>query len=547
MLLNKYAPGIYVEEVPGGAWPITTANTAVLAMIGFVNPPKPDKVESEEAWKPWKPHKVTSWANFVNTFGELDREPAYGCLYRSILGYFNNGGAHAWVVGIPMAETVESLPQPPGEALLRNRDDQPALRLGTLAPYSEEGEITLEVKEPETGQADGGFTLVIRAGRDEQTIRNLTLGGKTKTLKNVADVLVKESNNRVKVLEVLADAVPLAAQMVPLKPKQEALARLQAEGQADTAATAAQFRAITAERVAAAEGEVSQRTGIAGLEAIDDITLLAFPDLMLLHSAHAVGDELVKHVQTAMIDHCAKMKNRFAVLDCPAKKGVADMCAWVDVTMNFDSDYAALYYPWIKVGANKVETYIPPSGHVAGVYARVDGERGVHKAPANEAVRGALDLEINVTQREQESLNPIGVNCIRSFPGRGIRIWGARTLARTRTEWTYINVRRLFSSIEEAILQGTQWAVFEPNDPILWAAIRREVGAYLTQRWREGALFGNTPEEAFYVKCDGELNTQDVRDRGYCLIEVGIAPVKPAEFIVFYVKQIRDGGSTTSE
>jgi len=160
----------------------------------------------------------------------------------------------------------------------------------------------------------------------------------------------------------------------------------------------------------------------------------------------------------------------------------------------------------------------------------------VHKAPANEVVRGATGLPIQVTRAEQASLNPVGINCIRTFPGRGIRVWGARTLS-SNASWRYINVRRLFNMVEESIENGTQWVVFEPNDPDLWARVRRDVSAFLRTAWASGALFGRTPAEAFYVKCDEELNPPAVRDLGQLIIEIGIAPVKPAEFVIFRISQ----------
>jgi phage tail sheath protein FI len=173
---------------------------------------------------------------------------------------------------------------------------------------------------------------------------------------------------------------------------------------------------------------------------------------------------------------------------------------------------------------------------MAGVYARVDGTRGVHKAPGNEIVRNCIGLEVNITKGEHDTLNPIGVNAIRSFPGRGIRIWGARTLS-SDASWRYINVRRLFNMIEESIERGTQWVVFEPNDSMLWGRLRRDVTAFLTLVWRSGALFGGAPSEAFYVKCDAETNPPAVRDVGQLVVEVGICPVKPAEFVIFRVSQ----------
>ena len=190
----------------------------------------------------------------------------------------------------------------------------------------------------------------------------------------------------------------------------------------------------------------------------------------------------------------------------------------------------------------------PPSGHMAGVWARTDGTRGVHKAPANTNIAGALDLKSRVSKGDQELLNPAGINCIRYFTGDGILVWGGRTLAAEASEFRYINVRRLTNMIKESILDGTRWAVFEPNHHPLWAALRRDVNAFLTNVWRDGALVGTTPGEAFYVKCDAETNPPEVRDAGMVVTEVGIAPVKPAEFVVFKLMQSADQPATeTSE
>lgn len=209
--------------------------------------------------------------------------------------------------------------------------------------------------------------------------------------------------------------------------------------------------------------------------------------------------------------------------------------------------YTALYFPWIvmtdPVSGKKVTQ--PPSGHMAGVWARVDGSRGVHKAPANEPVQGALDLVRRVSRGEQEVLNPAGVNCIRYFPGEGIRVWGARTKAPEASEYRYINVRRLTNMIKESVADGTRWVVFEPNDHTLWKSIRRDIGAFLTNVWRDGALLGTTPQQAFFVKCDEETNPPEVRDAGQVVTLIGIAPVKPAEFVIFKLMQSADATSET--
>jgi phage tail sheath protein FI len=247
-----------------------------------------------------------------------------------------------------------------------------------------------------------------------------------------------------------------------------------------------------------------------------------------------------------MIAHCELMGDRVAIVDAPPGLKVQDMLDW-RAKGNYDSKYAALYWPWIKVSdpASGNNILVPPCGHMAGVWARSDATRGVHKAPANEVVRGAIALETRITKGEHDLLNPQGINCIRELPGLGIRVWGARTISSDQS-WRYLNVRRLFNYVEESVLEGTQWVVFEPNDQDLWARVRRTITAFLLGVWRDGALFGATPEEAFYVKCDAENNPPDSVDAGRLICEIGIAPVKPAEFVVFRIAQY-SGGASVSE
>ena len=289
------------------------------------------------------------------------------------------------------------------------------------------------------------------------------------------------------------------------------------------------------------------RTGLAGFEGVDQITMVVCADAV---GASDKGETLfgaagTQAVQQALLEHAELMSYRFAIID--ARKG-ADLQAVQEQRENLASKYGALYYPWISVDNPLDEKggalLVPPSGHIAGLYARVDQQRGVHKAPANELLFGVRSLEVQVSTAEQNLLNPMGINCIRFFPGRGIRVWGARTLA-DDAQWQYINVRRLFLQIGESIEQGTQWTVFEPNDAGLWAKIRRDVNAFLHRFYQQGALFGATPEEAFYVKCDAETNTPEMVDAGQVVIEVGIAPVKPAEFVVFRIGQKATGGAVS--
>ncbi len=273
-------------------------------------------------------------------------------------------------------------------------------------------------------------------------------------------------------------------------------------------------------------------------ELIDEIALVAAPGLLDAATCNALAA------------HCERLGDRFALLDGPESledgTGEFDPTKLTGRALPQDSTYAAYYCPWIGVfdpAEKKAHpdgdgtVYVPPSGHLAGVYARVDAARGVHKAPANEVIRGALGLKYRISRAVQDGLNPQGINLIRELNG-AIRVWGARTLGGDRNgEWKYVNVRRLLLYIEESIDEGTQWVVFEPNDPGLWAKITRNVTAFLTNVWRSGALLGNKPEEAFYVKCDAETNPPEVRDLGQVVTEVGVAAVRPAEFVIFRISQ----------
>lgn len=279
------------------------------------------------------------------------------------------------------------------------------------------------------------------------------------------------------------------------------------------------------------------RTGLYALKNRDDISIVAVPGIT------------AQRVQDKIITQCEELKDRFAVLD-PSES--ADLDEVQEQRNLYDSKYAALYYPWIQVYdvISGKPINVPPSGHVCGIYARSDTERGVHKAPANEKINGALDLErLNgssriITKGQQEVLNPKGVNCIIPFPGRGIRVWGARTIS-SDSLWKYINVRRLFIYVEKSIERGTQWVVFEPNNEKLWARVNATITQFLTGVWRDGALMGTKPEEAFFVKCDRTTMTQDDIDNGKLICIIGIAPVKPAEFVIFRIAQWAGGSAAT--
>ena len=233
-----------------------------------------------------------------------------------------------------------------------------------------------------------------------------------------------------------------------------------------------------------------------------------------------------------LIAHCERTQSRFAVIDAP--RGVP---APLDPRAAWDTSYAAFYYPWIQVrGADGAPRLVPPGGHVLGVYARTDIERGVFEAPANAELRGVEGLEFDVTAEQQERLNAAGVNTIRAFAGRGIRVWGARTLS-SDGQWNYVSVRRLFVFLERSIYMGTRWVVFEPNGERLWARVADTVRLFLHAQWRAGALLGRTEREAFFVRCDRTTMTQADIDSGRLVCTIGVAPVRPAEFVIFRIGQ----------
>jgi phage tail sheath protein FI len=306
-----------------------------------------------------------------------------------------------------------------------------------------------------------------------------------------------------------------------------------------------------------------ERQGLDVLKEVDEVAIVAVPGFTDAASWDAA------------LGHCEDRKDRVAVLDAPAeirdptlftvpasagparrrgKEGeetTEPSAAPAAVRpRSSDKGYGAFYFPWIQVAdplapprSKNPLVFVPPSGHLAGIYARSDAARGVHKAPANEVIVGALDLSYRVTHDEQGELNSSGINCIRLFQ-RDIRVWGARTLADGASEWRYLNVRRLFNMIEESIAIATRWVVFEPNNYALWSALRRDVSAFLRLLWRDGALLGRTPEEAFFVKCDEETNPPESIDAGRVVVVIGIAPVKPAEFIIFRIGQYAGGVET---
>ncbi len=497
------SPGVYMEEVSSGSRPIEAVGTAVAAFVGFA-----------ETGPMNEPVLVTNWTQFKTTFGDFV-DGYY--LAHSVYGYFLNGGGVAYVVRVGGSSASASGSTAP-MAELPAAGEEEKLALTVAAKDASQGDLTVEIQGASEGGDDTFKLLVKRGGEVVETFDNVTT---RRGPQNVATVVRQQSQ-----LITIED----------VKGRQLAVPR---HGE-----VAMQSPPPAAEKVQAGAyvGNSADRTGFGGLEAIDNVTMLCVPDLMAALQNGALSLDDVKAVQLAMIAHCELMADRVAILDTPPGLNAQKVKDWrMDVT-GYDSKYATMYWPWIKVAdpvAGK-QVFIPPSGYMAGIWARNDSTRGVHKAPANEVVRGAVTLELNITKGEHDTLNPIAVNCIRSFPGQGIRVWGARTLS-SDPEWRYLNVRRLFNYVEKSILNGTNWVVFEPNDPKLWDSVKRTINMFLRRVWRDGALFGRTPAQAFFVKCDEENNPPENRDAGILTVEIGIAPVKPAEFVVFRISQFADG------
>ncbi len=500
MALSYASPGVYVEEVDKGTKPIEAAGTSTAAFVGITAEASRKAIDAATGERVMvesrlnKPTLVTSWTQFADIFGGFT-SGAY--LPDAVYGYFANGGGPCYITSL--------------RALDESKGD---VKAATASISAEKG-TAFRVTAKAAGPAGNNLVVSIKAGDDDTF--TMSVGGQTKS-----GLTIAKGDNQISADTFDAVSVSHVGSALPTPGSYP----LSGGGMAPL--TAADFI-----------GDASERTGLGGLEALDDVRLVVCPDVMAGYDGSDDAKERVKMVQEALISHCERLKYRFAAIDTPPGLNAQQAKEWREY-VNFDSSYAALYYPWIEIadlsGTGSTTKFVPPSGHMVGIYNRTDSDRGVHKAPANEGVRGAIRLEINLSRGEQDTLNPIGVNCIRTFPGRGIRVWGGRTLS-SNGSWRYINVRRLFIMVEASMDAGLQWVVFEPNDSTLWAKVRRDVTAFLRNVWRGGALFGTTPDQAFYVKCDEELNPSEVRDLGQLIIEVGLAPVKPAEFVIFRISQ----------
>ena len=571
--MSEYqSPGVYVEEVQSGSKSVEGVSTSTAGFLG----------QTERG--PVEPRLVTNYSDFERLYGA---SPKPSNLDAAVDGFFKNGGSRCFIGrasaadvddvatgllvddqqndvaeleangpgqwGESVAAVVEES-QYPGqfditlrywsgdiEAVSNPRGDRPDPSPDVEEVYDGlsddpeasnfyekqlESSVLVDIEYKDDGMPVEGLTWLNRDSGpaaytdgglietdDDETVVHIPEDLdelKKDNLKNIADPLeldvsgAKKDEIIVELEDVRNGERDVDAQVITEKPE------------ADGVVTLSDYEGVD---------RPGLRTGLAGFKAIDEISMVCAPD-----------ENDIKGLTDSLVAHCENMGDRFAILQAPQNPGPVS-----EMETPVDSTYAAYYYPWITVldPVTNREKLVPPGGHIAGIYSRTDQEHGVHKAPANETMRGIVGLQHNITKGEQDVLNPKGINCIRSFQGRGIRVWGARTTS-SDPEWKYLNVRRLFLFIEQSIQEGTQWAVFEPNDQDTWGRIRQSVNNFLRTVWRNGGLQGQSEDEAFYVKCGEETMSEDDIDNGRLIVEIGIAPVKPAEFVIFRISQDTD-------
>ncbi len=561
------SPGVYIEEFEIGAKPMEGVSTSTAGFLG----------ETERG--PTTPCLITSWLQYQRVYGGYFGNDKY--LPGSVDGFFKNGGKRCYIARIIKSVTIEdeknsNYPSSPAETASLSLEFDSSKGIDELTGMTlkmeaiGEGEWGNKVAVIVSKGTFGGFRLDVFYWKTKSaSLYNPYVDTKTQPRPSVSEIFdnvsVIESSPDYfgKTVNGISNLIKISIQKTVLQ------GEASSNETSSDAASSAEASSETAESDKAKPNRLNQipsslkggndgkgvllakeyvrddpaddmpgkRKGLTAFKGIEDISLIYAPN------AYAVPG-----LVGSLISHCENLRYRFSILDAPqASSNVSDL----DPRSNkpegsSPTDFAAFYYPWIKIinPETGMLQVMPPGGYVAGVYARSDTERGVHKAPANEVVLGASDLEFQIMKGEQEVLNPRGVNVIRAFPGRGIRIWGARTIS-SNTLWKYINVRRLFIYIEASIERGTQWVVFEPNDYRLWSRVKITITQFLTGVWKSGALMGTTPEEAFFVKCDRSTMTQDDIDNGRLICIIGIAPVKPAEFVIFRIAQWQGGSAAT--
>ena len=578
------SPGVYVEEFESGSRPLEGVSTSTAGFLGF----------AEKGAVEGLPELVTNFGDFQRKFGSYLSENAFGeyrFLPYAVEHFFINGGGRCYVMRVapsdakpsanftdetkdkevlavsagnpgiwgdkirvlitPSTKAKTTITAVSGDGASTeysvkssagfNPGDVIMFTDGKTSEYgivktSQDNKITFvnplaagvaveDKLPPQKILSTCEITLQVIYGEQAEIYENVSLNS---SASNYVEKAITRSNLVVlKHNKGAAEAVPpfkVISGVEEYSPdkagnpvKNEKLISLSGGSDGD-------ISGVKADSFTGVDNGPGRRTGIKAFIDNDEVSILAAP---------GITDA---NVQLELVAHCENLGSRFAVLDIPRdKKSVAD----VQVHRNiFDSTYAAMYNPWLQVfdALEKRNIFIPPSGPVIGIYSRSDVSRGVHKAPANEVVRACTGLDCQYNKGEQDILNPKGINLIRYFTGEGIRVWGARTCS-SNSLWKYVNVRRLFIFLEESIKRGTNWVVFEPNDDKLWARVQRTIENFLTTVWRNGALMGTSAAEAFYVKVDRSTMSQDDIDNGRLICIIGVAPVKPAEFVIFRITQ----------
>lgn len=564
------SPGVYVEEFDSGAKPMEGVGTSTAGFIGI----------AERGPIEGLPQLITNFAEFKRTYGGYLSENEFGeyrFLAYAVEHFFINGGARCYVSRVAPSDAKCAVAKVPNDnAVINITAKNPGvwgnnIRV-VMTPSSKAKTQILEVVENATGKK---YVAKNAAGFNVGDVVKFTDGTDTvynRVVKNQDNILEFEEEFAVDVtdknivptkllttceftLEVKFDDIVetyenvsfniQAANYVEKKLSKSDLIKVEFVGETNEIVSPFEMMSkkedaiVTASFVGGSNGSASsisaadfigydngagKRSGIQSFLDNDVVSIMAVPGVV------------DPNVQLTLVAHCENLGSRFAVLDMPKEaKKVDDIIAHRNI---FDTNYAALYHPWLQVfdPLDKKNLSIPPSGSIIGIYARSDNTRGVHKAPANEVVKACVGLECQFNTGEQDILNPKGVNLIRAFPGMGIRVWGART-ATSDPSWKYINVRRLFIFIEETIKANTNWAVFEPNDEVLWVRVKRTIDVFLTGMWRNGSLAGSAPSEAFFVNIGRSTMSQDDIDNGRLVCVIGVAPVKPAEFVIFRISQ----------
>jgi phage tail sheath protein FI len=521
------SPGVFVEEVSSGNKPIEGVGTSTGAFVGRAVKGSVNKATL-----------ITNPSQFLDMFGGFHQD--YFLAY-AVRHFFTEGGTRCYVVRVFVPNTVAPVDAPADVArTVLNAGLTPALRVLAANEGSWGNAIEVEITPPafdpnDRTNTDQKFGLrVYYQGSVVETFAQLSMKEFTPAGLPNAFHVETQINGVSKYIQV----DDLSEDPSIVTPPDQPPGRVElGQGSDGQALDAADFI-----------GDAALATGLFAFDIIDDINIVAIPDLVHLN----INRDEARDATLQGFTYCENRQDCFFVADAPSGLSPQDVLHYKQGTTPFsgnafNSTYGALYYPWILVpdpltGGRKL---FPPSGAVVGSYSATDVKRGVHKAPAGITdgfLNAAVDIERIVTRGEHDTLNPEGINVIRKFPESGIVIWGVRTVS-ADPEWRYVNVRRLFLFLEESIEEGTQWVVFEPNDPVLWQRIRRNVGAFLRIQWLEGKLVGNKPEEAFFVKCDEETNPPESVDLGRVVTLIGVAPSKPAEFVIFRISQSRSGSN----